>query len=195
MKYVACYIRLLKGETSTAKQKRDIENWLKGRRFNMKSVRWYRDKVTDMYLPRPKFGKLQQDIANGEIRAIVVPALMRLFVTCRQGIEVLAGWSDLSVRIVSLQEGLDFHSNDLADVTTILQGAAEIEASFKRERTKIGLAAAQREGRVAGRPRTTADDEKVRLVKKLRKDRTLSVDDICERVGVSRSTYFRYKQM
>ncbi len=65
----------------------------------------------------------------------------------------------------------------------------------KREQTKVGLATSRASGRAGGRPEVTADHPKVLKVKKLDKDGKLSVGDICKRLKISRSTYYRYVEM
>ena len=47
MKTVACYIRVSTDEEDQAKQRREINHWLKSHRINQKTVRWYIDKSTD----------------------------------------------------------------------------------------------------------------------------------------------------
>ncbi len=44
MKIVACYIRVSMVENDQAKQRREINHWLKSNRFSPKAVRWYIDK-------------------------------------------------------------------------------------------------------------------------------------------------------
>jgi hypothetical protein len=45
---------------------------------------------------------------------------------------------------------------------------------------------------MGGRPSLAADDPKVEEAKKLSKDFTLAIDEICKRLNVSKSTYYRY---
>jgi hypothetical protein len=44
----------------------------------------------------------------------------------------------------------------------------------------------------AGRPRLLASDPKLRLAKKLYADKSLSIDDICQTLKISRLTHYRY---
>jgi DNA invertase Pin-like site-specific DNA recombinase len=48
-----------------------------------------------------------------------------------------------------------------------------------QERTKAGLAAARARGRRGGRPRLEFEEAKVLAAKKLAKDTSISIDDIC----------------
>ena len=68
---------------------------------------------------------------------------------------------------------------------------AEFERDVIRDRTMAGLAAARARGRVGGRPKIMTD-KKVRLAKTLLADHTNTIDDVCETLGVSRATLYRY---
>ena len=78
MKIVACYIRVSTVEENQAEQRREINRWLKGNRINPKAVRWYIDKSAGDNVRRSKFERLQADIRDGKVRAVVVWRLDRL---------------------------------------------------------------------------------------------------------------------
>jgi DNA invertase Pin-like site-specific DNA recombinase len=188
MKFVACYIRVSTVEISQAKQKREIGLWLKRNRINPKSVRWYTDKSTDDVLCRRKFERLQADILDSQIRAVVVWHLGRLSGTTREGLTVLSDWCDRSMRIVSVSQQIDIKSTDCGLIASVLRGVAEMDEQTRRERTMAGVASARARGRAGGRPRVDADGAKVILAKELQHDHSLSIDDICKRLKISRST-------
>jgi len=77
----------------------------------------------------------------------------------------------------------------------IFSALAQFERRLIQERTKAGLAAARSRGRNGGRPKLSADEAKVLLSKKLHKDQTLEIDDICKTLRISRSTFYRYVRM
>ena len=54
-----------------------------------------------------------------------------------------------------------------------------------------GLKAARARGRVGGRPRVM-DGKKVKLAKTLMEDNSRCVGEICEILGVSKATLYRY---
>jgi DNA invertase Pin-like site-specific DNA recombinase len=192
MKIVACYIRVSTVEKTQAKQRREINRWLKSNRINAKTVRWYIDKSTDDVLRRPKFDKLQADILDGKVRAIVVWHFDRLCGTTRQGLNVLIDWCHKSLRVVSVGQQIDVKSGDCRMVASVLRGVAEMDEQTRRERTKAGVASARARGHAGGRPKLGADEARVLRTKELQKDHTLSIDDICKRLKISRSTYYRY---
>ena len=191
MKFVACYIRVSTGGTSQAMQRRKINRWLKSSRFTAKAVRWYIDKPATLSR-RPKFDELQADILDGRVRAVVVSHFERLPTTPREGLNVLVDWCDQSLRVISVSQQIDVKSKDSTMIGTVLRSVAEMDKRTKRERTKAGLTSARARGRAGGRPKLALDDPKLVMAKKLQKDYTLSIDDICRKVKISRSTYYRY---
>jgi DNA invertase Pin-like site-specific DNA recombinase len=191
MKSVACYIRVSTVGTTQAMQRREINRWLKSNRFNAKTVRWYIDKSATLQ-HRPKFEELKADVLDGKVRAVVVSHLDRLATTPREGLNALIDWCEQSLRVVSVSQQIDVKGKDCAMIGTVLRGVAEMDNRTRRERTKVGLASARARGRAGGRPKLALDDPKLVMAKKLQKDHTLSIADICQRVKVSRSTYYRY---
>ncbi len=195
MKIVACYIRVSTVENDQAKQRREINQWLKSNRLSPKAARWYIDKPTKKKLHQPELERLQADILDGQVRAVVVWHLDRLFLATRKGLGVLVDWCDKSLRIVSLSQQIDIKSKDCGMIASVLRGVAEMDEATRGERTKVGLAAARARGRVGGRPPIAPDEANVLMAKKLEKNMSLSVDDVCKKLKISRSTYYRYVGM
>ncbi|MBT4579390.1 MAG: recombinase family protein, partial [Candidatus Marinimicrobia bacterium] len=67
---------------------------------------------------------------------------------------------------------------------------AEFERDIIRERTMAGLKAARARGRKGGRPKVM-DEKKIAMAKTLMADHSNSVKDVCQTLGVSRSTLYR----
>jgi DNA invertase Pin-like site-specific DNA recombinase len=192
MKSIACYIRVSAIEPNEAEQRREIGCWLKTNHINPKSVRWYIDKPAEDPQRRPRWEALQADILQGQVRTVVVWRLDRLSGTTRDGLKVLIDWCDKSLRVVSVSQPIEVKATDCGTVASILRGVAEMDEHTRRERTKAGLASARARGRLGGRPKLAADDPKVVMAKKLQKDHSLSIGDICQILEISRSTYYRH---
>jgi DNA invertase Pin-like site-specific DNA recombinase len=73
-------------------------------------------------------------------------------------------------------------------VFNIFSALVQIERQLIQERTKAGLAAARARGR---RP-MSRKHPKVVLANKLFTDRSISIQDICSTLKVSRTTLYRY---
>ena len=194
MKFVACYIRLSKGEKDQSKQRREINQWLKSNRINRKIVRWYVDKATGKRR-QPKLERLQADILDGKVRAVAVWHLERLSLSTRDRLNLFIDWWDKSLRVVSVGQQIDVKPGDCKLIGSVLRGVTEILPETWRELTKAGLAAARARGRLGGRPPVADDDARVLQAKKLQKDGKLSIDDICKKLKISRSTYYRYVEL
>ena len=101
-----------------------------------------------------------------------------------------------------LGKGIGFRSlqDGVIDTTTasgelmfnIFSSLAQFERRLIQERTQAGLAAARARGRLGGRRPISPDDPRVVTAKRLHKDRSLSIDQICEMLGISRPTFYRY---
>ncbi len=191
MKFVACYIRVSTTGKSQAMQKREINHWLKSNRINANAVRWYIDKSATLQR-RPKFGELQAAILEGKVRAVVVSHLDRLATTPREGLNALIDWCSRSLRVISTSQQIDVKSKDGEMIGTVLRGVLEMDEQTRGERTRAGLAAAVARGCVFGRPKILADEAAVLRVKKLQEEGSLTVDQICKKLKISRSTYYRY---
>jgi DNA invertase Pin-like site-specific DNA recombinase len=77
----------------------------------------------------------------------------------------------------------------------IFSALAQFERQLIQERTKAGIAAARARGRKGGRPPMKATEPKVVLAKKLYQDKSISLDDICATLKMSKSTLYRYVAM
>jgi DNA invertase Pin-like site-specific DNA recombinase len=194
MKIVACYVRVSTVGKNQAGQRREINQWLKSNRVSPKSVRWYIDKPTAK-LRLPNHEALQADILGGKVRAVVVWRLDRLSEKTRDGLNVLIDWCDKSLRVVSVSQQIDIKSTDGRMIASVLRGVADVDRELRGERTKIGLASARARGRVGGRPPLAADEPAVLAAKKLQKAGKLSINEICKKLKISRSTFYRYVDM
>lgn len=68
---------------------------------------------------------------------------------------------------------------------------AEFERNLTRERTQAGLQAARSRGRKGGRPKALNKDKQA-LAVRLYDERKHTVAQICELMGVSRPTLYKY---
>ena len=73
-------------------------------------------------------------------------------------------------------------------VFSVIGAMAEYERNLTRERTMAGLASARARGRKGGRPKQL-DEGQVRVAIALADAGELTIKEICEQVGCSRSTY------
>jgi DNA invertase Pin-like site-specific DNA recombinase len=74
----------------------------------------------------------------------------------------------------------------------IFSALAEFERNPIKERPMAGLDAARVRGRKGGRPKLKAAATKVAMAKKLYRDKTNTISDICKTLHISRATLYRY---
>lgn len=73
----------------------------------------------------------------------------------------------------------------------IFGALAEFERNLIRERTQAGLQAARARGRKDGRPKAL-DKNKQALAVKLYDEKKHSVDQVCQMMGISKPTLYKY---
>jgi DNA invertase Pin-like site-specific DNA recombinase len=90
-----------------------------------------------------------------------------------------------------LQESIDTTTSGGRLIFHIFGALAEFERNLIQERTQAGLAAARARGRKGGRPKSL-DVKKTALLYKLYDEKQHSIQEICDLVGVSKSTLYAY---
>jgi DNA invertase Pin-like site-specific DNA recombinase len=95
------------------------------------------------------------------------------------------------VHVKSLQEQLDTTTSGGKLVFHVFGALAEFERDLIRERTHAGLAAARARGRLFGRPKVLSSQQ-VKQLRSLAQDERNTVSEICQTLGISRATFYRY---
>ena len=131
-------------------------------------------------------------LADGD--TLVVTRLDRLGRSTSGLVNLSAELRERGVHLRSLRLGFDTRTADGRLFFGLMATFAEWERERISERTRSGLAAARRRGRVGGRPRVTADHPKVRAVGELVRVGH-SVASAAQVVGVSVSTARRYARL
>ncbi|MET3452594.1 DNA invertase Pin-like site-specific DNA recombinase [Curtobacterium sp. 1544] len=121
---------------------------------------------------------------------LVVWRLDRLGRSIRHLIDQLQALGERGVGFRSLQETIDTTSPGGRLVFHILAALAEFERDLIRERTHAGLAAACARGRTGGRPPRLSPDQ-VRTARRLYEQQDMTVAQIGDVLGVSRTTVYR----
>ena len=151
----------------------------------------FMDKLSGARCDRPGLAKCLDALQSGDV--LVVWRLDRLGRSMRHLITLVEDLRGRGVGFRSLNEGaIDTTSASGELIFNIFSALAQFERRLIQERTKAGLAAARVRGRQGGRPRLEAEGAKVRAAKKLAADKSIAVDDICDTLKISRSTYYRY---
>lgn len=146
------------------------------------------DTISGSLQQRPELDKLLDQLRPGD--TLVVWRLDRLGRSIRHLIDQLQVLSDRGVGFRSLQETIDTTSPGGRLVFHVFAALAEFERDLIRERTNAGLEAARARGRTGGRPSALSGDQ-VRAARRMYEQKDMTVAQIGEVLGVSRTTIYR----
>jgi DNA invertase Pin-like site-specific DNA recombinase len=122
---------------------------------------------------------------------LVVWKLDRLARSLKQLIETVEGLGERGIGLRSLTESLDTTTSGGKLVFHLFAALAEFERSVIRERTRSGLQAARRRGRLGGRPPALTSQD-LAEAKALLRDPEITVTQVAKRLGVASSTLYRH---
>jgi DNA invertase Pin-like site-specific DNA recombinase len=151
--------------------------------------RIFEEKISTRKESRPVLEAALDYVRAGDV--FVVWRLDRLGRSLKELIELVNGLQERGVEFRSLRENLDTTTPGGKLVFHVFASIAEFERDIIRERTLAGLEAARARGRKGGRKRVM-DEKKAALAARLMKDKDTPIAQVCEAVGVSRATLYRY---
>ena len=147
------------------------------------------DQITGSKIQRPGLEAILEFARTGDV--IVVWRLDRLSRSLKDLIEMVALLDSKKIGLKSLQESIDTSSSSGKLIFHIFGALAEFERNLIRERTFAGLEAARARGRKGGRPKKLNAD-KTNLINQLYNEKKRSIQQICELVGISKPTLYKY---
>src|SRR4029450_12723434 len=122
---------------------------------------------------------------------LVVWKLDRLARSPTQLIETMEGLAAREIGFRSLTEAIETTTAGGRLVFHIFASLAEFERGIIRERTRAGLEAARARGRTGGRPPALSQKD-LAMGAALFRDRSLTVKEIAQRLGVAQSTIYAH---
>jgi DNA invertase Pin-like site-specific DNA recombinase len=148
----------------------------------------FTDRVSGTKARRPGLELALSHLRSGD--TLVVWRLDRLGRSLRHLIATVTDLQECGIGFKSLQESIDTTTSGGKLVFHIFGALAEFEREIIKERTKAGLTAARARGRKGGR-RTALTEKQVQIARQLYDAKT-PVQEICETLGISRATFYRY---
>ncbi|MFB2706479.1 MULTISPECIES: recombinase family protein [Marinobacter] len=149
----------------------------------------FKDQLSGAKAERPGLHQALQYARTGD--TIVVWRLDRLSRSLKDLIEMVTLLESKGIGLKSLQEAIDTSSSSGKLIFHIFGALAEFERNLIRERTQAGLQAARARGRKGGRPKSLSKDKQA-LAVKLYDEKEHTVDQICEMMGISKPTLYKY---
>lgn len=149
----------------------------------------FSDKMSGAKADRPGLQEAFEFARKGD--TIVVWRLDRLGRSLKDLIALVEELEKRKIGLRSLQENIDTTTSGGKLIFHMFGALAEFERNLVRERTQAGLQAARARGRKGGRKhKLTA--QQIEVGRSLAADPKRSVSSICEHLGISRPTYYRY---
>jgi DNA invertase Pin-like site-specific DNA recombinase len=175
------YVRTSKKDQNPDLQRRELEA------FGCERI--FEEQISSRKADRPQLRAALEYCREGD--ELVVWKLDRFGRSLKELIELVNGLRERDIEFVSLRESLDTTTPGGKLVFHVFASVAEFERDLIRERTMAGLEAARARGRKGGR-KPVMDEKKLALASAMLKNREIPVKEVCEAVGVSRSTLYRH---
>jgi len=139
--------------------------------------------------PRPGFEVALGLLAPGDV--FVIWKMDRAFRSLRHALDVLETLERRGVEFCSLTDRIDTTTPMGKCMYQIRNAFAELERTLISERTKAGLEAARKRGRILGRPRKLSKRQAKRAVARLKADPSLTQAALAKELNVSPRTLGR----
>src|SRR5262245_26211252 len=160
------------------------------RKAGVTSKNIFTDKITGTKAERPGLTEALSHLRAGD--TLVVWRLDRLGRSLPHLIETVTALERQGVAFQSITENIDTSNATGKLVFHIFGALAEFERNLIKERTNAGLSAARARGRTGGRPPLDTSARQVVAAKKLYRDKSNSIPEICRMLNISRATLYRY---
>ena len=155
----------------------------------------YTDKVSSVREDRVNLDKLLNFVREGD--TIVVWKLDRLARSLIHFTRLMNQLKEKGVQFRSITESFidtTEKSSHSQFIVNLFAALAQLERDIIIERTRAGLESARRRGKVLGAPRglSKKNQQKAVLCEEYFKEGKMTVSEICNRLEISRATYYKY---
>jgi DNA invertase Pin-like site-specific DNA recombinase len=149
------------------------------------------DKVSGVKEDRPGLDKCLSILEKGD--TLIVWRLDRLGRSVHHLISLVEDLQQKGVGFKSICDGhIDTTTASGELIFNIFASIAQFERRLIQERTRVGLESARARGKLGGRKKTEPNNPKVLMAKKMFKNNSLSITDICKTLQISRASFYRY---
>ena len=152
------------------------------------------DKVSGVKSARPGFIACMETLKSND--TLLVWRLDQLGKSMPELVSIIELLKEKNIGFKSIcDDGIDTTTTSAELIFNIFSSLSKFEKRIIQERTKTGLDRAKLRGKKGGRPSVNPNNKKVVLAKKMHQDETLSIDNICQALKISRSTFYRYLEV
>ena len=152
----------------------------------------YREVVSGARTERPVLDRVVDSLRTGDV--LVIWKLDRLGRLLKHLVELVNTLRERGVGLQSLNDPIDTTTPQGRLSFNLFASLAEFERDLIRERTQAGLSAARARGRNGGRPKGLSAQAEATAcaAETLYLERKLSVRQVADRLGISKSTLYAY---
>lgn len=182
------YIRVSKNDQNLHLQKEALS------KYEVEKI--YEEKISGNANRKPVLESLLNELEPGD--KLVIWRLDRLGRRALELIQLQKMFEENNIHLISITETLDTSTAMGKFAFQIVCCFAEMERNVIIERTRAGLAAAKKRGKQGGRPKGLSDEAKKKailaaeLYKQYEIDPQYSINELCDMIGVSKATFYRY---
>ena len=149
------------------------------------------DKASGAKEQRPGLDKCLQQLQKGD--TLLVWRLDRLGRSMSRLVTLIEQLRKKGIGFRSLCDGaIDTTTASGELVFNIFSALAQFERRLIQERTLAGLSSAKARGKKGGRPQISVKNPHVKMAKRMYLDKSLSINEICQTLQISRATFYRY---
>lgn len=149
----AIYVRVSTQEQTTENQKTHLVNYCQKQGWQFEVF----EEQESTRKTRPVKEQLLNDLRQKRYDCLLIWKLDRWGRSLQELVGNLKELTDKGVKIISLNENIDYTTSSGQLFANMLSCFAQYERSIIRERTMLGLQRAKKEGKTFGRPKGTKD--------------------------------------
>jgi DNA invertase Pin-like site-specific DNA recombinase len=150
-KHAYLYCRVSTSDQNTAGQETELRAYARARGWKVAKV--YKDTISGGTNSRPALNQLMADVRRRSAELVVLVWRFDRFArSVSHLLQALETFRELGVEFCSVTEAIDTGSAMGRTVFTILAAISELERSVIRDRVRIGIEHARRQGKILGRP-------------------------------------------
>ncbi len=141
----------------------------------------------------PELEAMNNQLRAGDI--VIVWKLDRLGRSLRQLVNLVNWYRENDIQFISINDSIDTTTAQGRLTFNLFASFAEFEREMISERTKAGLDAARKQGRVGGRKKGISKENQIKAfaILSMLEDQDKSVAEIQKALSLSKVTYYRYK--